>query len=413
MEIQRLVYSFNLVELLASGILLIMVLLESRRTRKKNYYLLSGVLIVAFLRALVLSVLHSSGGSDLAVPISQFILLNLFNFVIFLFLGPAILNTYVAHRNRVTNTIVAASMIFVLSVGYIYFFLPKIDIRELTLFYSVIFSIQLAFPLLALSGSQNFVFKMSGIDPEANIEDASLLKIPFTALLLAQIAGVIEVLFFTRNGPIVFQFFKWGMPALAYFGLLLVVYREIIDELHSNYNEAIHDKLTGLYNFGFLIKTLDSEISRAVRHTRPLSFLMLDLDHFKIFNDTYGHCKGDVLLIKVAETIESSIRKTDIAFRYGGEEFSVLLPETTLEEAEILAHRIKKNITKIEMGNGISASVGVSTLDNYISVNIDAPRELIVSADNALYEAKKAGKNAVVVATGQRLISKPKKSKVS
>lgn len=153
---------------------------------------------------------------------------------------------------------------------------------------------------------------------------------------------------------------------------------------------ALHDPLTGLANRRLLGMELERNFALAKRYARPLSCLMLDLDHFKRYNDANGHVAGDELLRAVARAIASSLRETDITARYGGEEFCVLLPETGLESAVIVAERVREAVR----GVGITASLGAASYGRGLALSTD----LVEAADRALYMAKEAGRDRVVAA---------------
>lgn len=163
-------------------------------------------------------------------------------------------------------------------------------------------------------------------------------------------------------------------------------------------NLAITDGLTKLYNHRFFYKRIEEEASRATRYGNDLSLIMLDIDYFKRFNDTYGHKSGDVALSTVAAIIQSCVRSIDLVARYGGEEFAVLLPQTGQEGAAKIADRIRRTIKanpfEIDTKRGmvsVTVSVGVATLPHdAISFS-----DLIEAADKALYKAKNAGKDRV------------------
>ena len=163
---------------------------------------------------------------------------------------------------------------------------------------------------------------------------------------------------------------------------------------------ATHDSLTGMYNRKVLEQRLRNELLRAARYNHDVSVFMIDLDHFKPINDTYGHQVGDDVLIAIAKVLEGSIRKTDSAARYGGEEFIIILPETPLSEAEELAERLRSHIADhvIPIDDGreikITASIGVSTFPAHGA----SWEDLLNTADSAMYEAKEAGRNCVRVA---------------
>ncbi|MDI6871613.1 MAG: sensor domain-containing diguanylate cyclase [Bacillota bacterium] len=156
------------------------------------------------------------------------------------------------------------------------------------------------------------------------------------------------------------------------------------------------DGLTGLFNRRSFEEALQREISRAKRYGSPLSLLLLDVDHFKHFNDHHGHPLGDKLLKQVAEVIRRSVREADTPARYGGEEFVVLLPETNLRSAMQAAERIRQGVAALAGEEGktqplghFSVSVGVASYP----VPCPSAEELVKQADAALYEAKKAGRD--------------------
>ncbi len=166
-------------------------------------------------------------------------------------------------------------------------------------------------------------------------------------------------------------------------------------------SQAIRDPLTGLFNRRYLEESLEREISKAQRHGNALSIIMLDTDHFKRFNDTYGHLAGDVVLRNLGEQLVKYSRKEDIACRYGGEEFVLVLPETSfdvaIQRAEDLRAVIEKdrNMTyKEQVLPIVTISLGIAVFpDNGRKVN-----ELMSAADKALYKAKELGRNQVAIA---------------
>lgn len=163
---------------------------------------------------------------------------------------------------------------------------------------------------------------------------------------------------------------------------------------------AIIDELTQLHNRSFLQEFLKKELAMARRQKRPLGVLMLDIDHFKSFNDTYGHEMGDTVLKTFADTVRSNLRDGNLVARYGGEEFVVVLPDTPLENCPLVAERLRNAIaqSKVETNDSINlsitASIGVAGFPQH-GEHMD---ELIRTADKALYQAKQAGRNRVVVA---------------
>lgn len=160
---------------------------------------------------------------------------------------------------------------------------------------------------------------------------------------------------------------------------------------------AITDPLTGLLNRRYLEERFSQEIERSKRYQFPLSFVMMDIDSFKLLNDTFGHQAGDEVLRETAHCIRRSLRNFDVAARYGGEEFIVVLPETDVTSAMILAERLRKAVEQHFAGENsrhpVTVSIGVSSL----SKTLQNRHQVIRAADQALYAAKKRGKNCVVV----------------
>ena len=155
---------------------------------------------------------------------------------------------------------------------------------------------------------------------------------------------------------------------------------------------AITDDLTKLYNSRHFYSQLDNEINRFKRYQRSLSLLLIDVDHFKEFNDTYGHLEGDKILHKIARLITTCLRTMDTAYRYGGEEFTVILPETTCDAAMAVSERINevvKNDLFIENDKkDMSVSIGVT---EYLPCELVS--EFVRRADKAMYMAKEGGRN--------------------
>lgn len=164
--------------------------------------------------------------------------------------------------------------------------------------------------------------------------------------------------------------------------------------------QAIRDPLTGLFNKRYLQETLEREVDRSRRKEQPLGVLMLDLDHFKRFNDTYGHALGDELLRAFGQLVLSKIRGEDIACRYGGEEFTLILPDCPLEALLARAEEIRRDVEGLTLKKGetalgpVTVSVGAAVFPEQ-GGNAEA---LLAAADAALYRAKKAGRNRVVAA---------------
>ncbi len=161
------------------------------------------------------------------------------------------------------------------------------------------------------------------------------------------------------------------------------------------YRLTILDGLTGVHNKRFFLEFLEREVARALRHARPLTLVMLDLDHFKEINDTFGHLAGDAVLKRVAQAIGGRVRRDELLARYGGEEFAVVLPETDLEGALTFAEKVRSEVERSKFSfDGqdirVTVSVGVSILRSG-----DDSEALIAAADAELYRAKREGRNRV------------------
>ena len=173
-------------------------------------------------------------------------------------------------------------------------------------------------------------------------------------------------------------------------------------------NQSIRDPLTGLFNRRYLEESLNRELHRAARTGRNVSLVMLDLDHFKLFNDTFGHQAGDILLKEVSSAIKTRVRAGDLACRYGGEEFSIILAEVDTDGAYKCAEIIREAIKHLSLhyrGQTLSAitiSAGVASFPTHG----DNPDDLINAADKALYTAKKDGRDQIVVSGASEIGSR-------
>jgi diguanylate cyclase (GGDEF)-like protein len=159
---------------------------------------------------------------------------------------------------------------------------------------------------------------------------------------------------------------------------------------------ATTDGLTKLYNSRSFYNHLESEADRSARYKRPLSLLFLDIDHFKKFNDAYGHLEGDKILIKIGEIIMSCLRGLDTAYRYGGEEFTIILPETVGTEAGTVGNRIRSVIEEENFSpqDGDSVTITISIGATQFDPN-EEMSSFIQRADKAMYMSKRAGRNRV------------------
>ncbi|MGA1870501.1 MAG: diguanylate cyclase [bacterium] len=181
--------------------------------------------------------------------------------------------------------------------------------------------------------------------------------------------------------------------------VLIMIVRQIAvavenANLYSKLNYlTITDPLTDIYNSRYFTKSLNHEINRVNRYKGSLCLLLLDIDDFKSYNDTFGHLSGDTLLKKVSKVLKKNLRNIDIPCRYAGDEFVVILPETDICQAKIVAEKIKEKVENLALKTKVTVSIGIA---NY-SKNMNR-FDLFQKADTALYEAKKAGKNLVIEA---------------
>lgn len=163
---------------------------------------------------------------------------------------------------------------------------------------------------------------------------------------------------------------------------------------------SITDPLTGMLNRRYLVERLAEELKRSKRHGYAMTFMMIDIDDFKLYNDRNGHQAGDLALEMTAQCLKSALRGADVASRYGGEEFCILLPQTTMEEATAIAERIRRRVLRMRFPHGKSQPLGAVTVSIGISAygpEVDTPELMIKMADRALYDAKHRGKNRVEV----------------
>ena len=171
---------------------------------------------------------------------------------------------------------------------------------------------------------------------------------------------------------------------------------------------AITDGLTQLYNSRSFYTQLELEIDRSNRYNHPLALLLLDIDHFKDYNDSYGHLEGDRVLVLFSKVIKSCLRANDSAYRYGGEEFTVILPETSAEEAKTVAQRIRASLEEVtfrpQKDARVSKTISIGVTEYFTKEELTS---FIKRADEAMYLSKQNGRNRVSVLYGRP----PKKSK--
>ncbi len=186
--------------------------------------------------------------------------------------------------------------------------------------------------------------------------------------------------------------------------------QQLQDSLVRVEQMAATDPLTGLYNRRHYSKVLDQLFAEAQRYSHDLSAVMIDLDGYKQLNDSFGHAVGDQLLVLTGKIIQHNLRRGDIAARYGGDEFVLLLPHASAAEAERVVDRIRHEFKAassqmLKRPLGVSMSIGLASLSTCLSASAD---ELMASADTALYAAKEAGRDRVsCAASGSRLMKVP------
>jgi diguanylate cyclase (GGDEF)-like protein len=235
----------------------------------------------------------------------------------------------------------------------------------------------------------------TGAPAEASADDASALAYPLRASESGdRVLGLIAV---ARRGR---PFEKGDRELFAYLAGQAAVSIENVDLHEVVQRQAVTDELTGLFNHRRFQEVIDQEVGRSRRFGHDLGLIMLDIDHFKAVNDTYGHQQGDLVLREVARVLRESSREIDEPARYGGEELAVALPQTDLEGAYQFAERVRTalealRIPRLDGANGdlrVTASFGAAAIPGAG----EDTGSLIAAADAALYEAKRAGRNRTV-----------------
>jgi diguanylate cyclase (GGDEF)-like protein len=197
------------------------------------------------------------------------------------------------------------------------------------------------------------------------------------------------------------EYLQWGILAVVLATLTMeamVIFRPMIRRIITYTSELVYlastDPLTGAANRRSFVERSEAEIARAERYCRPLSLVMLDVDRFKLMNDTYGHAAGDAVLRAIGDTLRANLRATDILGRLGGEEFAILLVETNLPAAALLAEKLRLHLAALVIRHGahelrFTASFGVAPLGAGLE-------NALRIADGLMYEAKRAGRNRIV-----------------
>jgi len=236
--------------------------------------------------------------------------------------------------------------------------------------------------------------KQMMIDPKATLK--SHLTLPLT--VEGEILGCISL---NSDQPNAFD--AQDLQFLSVIGYQMAATLKHFQRFSSIKNIAIYDTLTGLYNRRYFEERLGVDAQKSFYSGTSLSLVMVDIDHFKKINDTFGHTEGDQVLCKISSLLKSSVRKKDTVARYGGEEFILILPEAGLEESFVIAERIRRLVenTPFEVGQAqvnLTLSMGIS---NFPSHRAKSKEELVKMADQALYEAKRGGRNKICIYSGK------------
>ena len=236
--------------------------------------------------------------------------------------------------------------------------------------------------------------KQMMMDPKATLK--SHLTLPLT--VEGEILGCLSL---NSDQPNAFD--AQDLQFLSVIGYQMAATLKHFQRFSSIKNIAIYDTLTGLYNRRYFEEKLGVDAQKSFYSGTPLSLVMVDIDHFKKINDTFGHTEGDQALCKISSLLKTSVRKKDTVARYGGEEFILILPEAGLEESFVIAERIRRQVenTSFEVGQtqvNLTLSMGIS---NFPSHRAKSKEDLVKMADQALYDAKRGGRNKVCIFSGK------------
>ena len=206
--------------------------------------------------------------------------------------------------------------------------------------------------------------------------------------------GVVGFVLLTKSGKGV----QYGLLEIEYI-TRIARFAAIAIENASLFRQATTDRMTGLFSHHYFEKTLEEELERARRYKATFSLVMFDIDHFKQFNDAYGHLQGDRIIRDISKLLMKSIRQVDFPARYGGEEFAVILPAVDIKGALVVAERLRRKVEQFAFPGEaeplhVTISIGVTEFDAEANC---ASSEIVREADRALYQSKERGRNRVTV----------------
>jgi diguanylate cyclase (GGDEF)-like protein len=222
-----------------------------------------------------------------------------------------------------------------------------------------------------------------------------IISLIFLQIISAAIVLIINFINISANNSSIILYTESFIVVLTLvlFAAVIKFKKKIFD--HDLENMALTDGLTGLYNRRYFDMFYENIFNQSSRYGIPLTLIMCDIDHFKKINDTYGHDKGDVVLKEIANILKSNTRKTDIAARFGGEEFMLCLPSTEITSALDVARKIKQMVLNVKTKDikKVTVSMGVTSYRKEFDNN---PTGLLKRLDDLLYEAKKRGRNRII-----------------